>query len=166
MQRAISEGDVSGDAATAGAAARAVDGVMSVNLGRAGTGEPAGALSGPHRLKPVPAKLSLSSRRCLHSAPPRDALRARRVGEPQQQIAVAWTRRAEADEIAAAKLVERAQQMMLIREPAFVLRDDGAIAVGADPERIASFAAATDVDGVRRHACVVLVENPAHPTGS
>ena len=35
---------------------------MSMNLGRAETGEPAGALSGPHRLKPVPAELSLSSR--------------------------------------------------------------------------------------------------------
>src|SRR5579884_1470985 len=38
MQRAISEGDASGDAATAGAVARPVDGVMSVNLSESGDG--------------------------------------------------------------------------------------------------------------------------------
>jgi hypothetical protein len=64
---------------------------------------------------------------------------------------VAWKRRAEANEVAPAQLVERAQQMVLIREPAFVLRDDGgAIAVWADPERIAPFAAAADIDGPGR----------------
>ena len=52
---------------------------------------------------------------------------------------------------------------MLVGEPALVLRDDGgAVAVGADPERIAPFLAAPDIDGARRHACVMLVENPAH----
>src|SRR5690606_24685633 len=38
MPQAISEGDASGDAATAGAVARPVDGVMSVNLSESGNG--------------------------------------------------------------------------------------------------------------------------------
>ena len=100
--------------------------------------EPPGALSRPDRLKPVPADLSLSSCRRLHGAPPRDARFPRRIRDPQQQIAVARPRCAEADEIASAKFVERAQEMMLVGEPALVLRDDGgAVAVGADAERIA-----------------------------
>src|SRR6185437_13692694 len=125
--------------------------------------EPPEALSRPDRLKPVPAVLSLSSRRRLHGAPPRDARVVRRVREPQQQIAVAGPRRAEADEIAPAKLIERAQEIMLIGKPAFVSCDHcGAVAIGADAERIAPFAPATDVDGARRHACMMLVENAAH----
>jgi hypothetical protein len=57
-------------------------------------------------------------------------------------------RRAETDEVAAAQLVERAQQMMLVAKPACVFRDDGgAIAVRADAERIAPLAAAADSDG-------------------
>jgi hypothetical protein len=65
--------------------------------------------------------------------------------------------------MAAAELVERAQELMLIGKPALVLCDyRDAVAVGADPERIAPPAAATDVDGARRHACMMLVENPAH----
>ncbi len=57
-------------------------------------------------------------------------------------------RRAEADEIAAAQLVERAQQMMLVAKPACVFRDDGgAIAVRTDAERIAPLAVAADSDG-------------------
>ena len=51
-------------------------------------------------------------------------------------------RRAEADEIAAAQLVERPQQMMLVAQPAFVFRDyGGAVAIRADVERISPFAA-------------------------
>ncbi len=137
--------------------------VMKETSGERERAEPPGALSRPDRLKPVPADLSLSSRRRLHGAPPRDARVARGIREPQQQIAVAGPRRAEADEIAAAKLVERAQEMMLIGKPALVLCDHrDAVAVGTDPERIAPFAAATDVDGARRHACMMLIENPAH----
>jgi hypothetical protein len=56
-------------------------------------------------------------------------------------------RRAEANEIAAAKLVERPQQMMLIGQPALIFaNDDRAIPVPPDPERIAPFAASTDID--------------------
>ncbi len=75
---------------------------------------------------------------------------------------MAGERRAEADEVATAQLVERAQQMVLICEPAFVLHDDGGpIAVGANPKRIAPFAAATDVDGSGWNASHSLVENLA-----
>jgi len=53
--------------------------------------------------------------------------------------------------------------MMLIGKPAFVLGDDGgAIAVGADAERIAPLAAPADVDGPDRHADLAFVQNPAH----
>ncbi len=62
----------------------------------------------PHRLKPVPAALFLSSRRRLHGAPPRNPLLAGGVRQSTQEIAVAGKRRAEADEIAAMQLVERA----------------------------------------------------------
>jgi hypothetical protein len=59
---------------------------------------------------------------------------------------VASARRAEAHEIASAQFIERAQQMVLVCQPSFVLGDDGrAIAVAANPERIAPFAAAADV---------------------
>ena len=52
--------------------------------------------------------------------------------------------------------------MMLTGEPALVFCDDcGAVAVGPDPERISPLAAAADIDGVRRHACMMLVENMA-----
>ncbi len=61
---------------------------------------------------------------------------------------MAGKRRAKADEVAAAQLVERAQEIVLIRQPAFMLRDDGGpIAVRADPERIAPLRAASVVDG-------------------
>ena len=54
---------------------------------------------------------------------------------------------AEADEVVAAQLIECAQQMMLIAQPAFIFCDDGrTVAVGAYPERITPFAAAADVD--------------------
>jgi hypothetical protein len=97
------------------------------------------------------------------TAPPRDPVVAGCVGKPQQQIAVACERRAEADEVMAVQLVERAQQMMLIAQPAFVFRDDGrTVAVRAYPERIAPFAPAADVDGTRGNAGIALVENPAH----
>src|SRR5574337_950331 len=78
--------------------------------------------------------------------PPRDPLVAAGIGQPTQEIAMARKRRAETDEVATAQLVEHAQQMVLIREPAFVLRDHGGpIAVGANPKRIAPFAAAADI---------------------
>jgi small-conductance mechanosensitive channel len=70
---------------------------------------------------------------------------------------------AEAQQILAAKLVERAQQVMLVAQPASVLRDDGrTIAVDANPERIAPLAAAPDVDRAVVPASRALVENPAH----
>src|ERR1700730_6056364 len=65
------------------------------------------------RARPPPGPaLPLISASCrgLDRAPPRDALLARGVGEPQQEIAVARVRRAEADEIVPAQFVERAQQ--------------------------------------------------------
>ena len=62
-----------------------------------------------------------------------------------------------------AKLVERAQQVMLVAQPASMFRDDGrTIAVDANPERIAPLAAAPDVDRAVVPASRVLVENPAH----
>ena len=64
-------------AASDGAAERAaaeIEGfVMKETSGERERAEPPGALSRPDRLKPVPAVLSLSSRRRLHGAPPRDA---------------------------------------------------------------------------------------------
>ena len=75
---------------------------------------------------------------------------------------MAWLRRAEAKNIAGPQFVERAQKLMLIRQPALVLGDARrAIAIGSNPERISPLAAAADIDGVRRHACMMLVENMA-----
>jgi hypothetical protein len=71
---------------------------------------------------------------------------------------VSCRRRAEALQILAAKLVERAQQVMLILQPAGVLGDDGGtIAIDADPKRVAPFAAAPDVDraGCLPAACLL-----------
>jgi hypothetical protein len=97
------------------------------------------------------------------TAPPRDPVFAGCVGKPQQQIAVAGERRAEADEVMAAQFVQCAQEMVLIAQPAFVFPYDGrAVAVRAYPERIAPFAPAADVDGTRGNAGIALVENPAH----
>jgi hypothetical protein len=97
------------------------------------------------------------------AAPPCDPIFAGCVGKPQQQIAMACQRGTEADQIMAAQFVERAQQMMLIAQPAFAFRYDGrTIAVRAYPERIAPFAAAADVDGTCGNAWLAFVENPAH----
>ena len=52
---------------------------MKETSGERERAEPPGALSRPDRLKPVPADLSLSSRRRLHGAPPRDPRVARGV---------------------------------------------------------------------------------------
>ena len=72
-------------------------------------------------------------------------------------------RRAEADEIATAQFVERTQKIMLIAQPALVFRDHGrAVAVRANPERVAPLAATADVDGARGDAGVVFIENSAH----
>jgi hypothetical protein len=50
---------------------------------------------------------------------------------------VARRRRAEAQQILAAKFVERAKQMMLIPQPAGMLGDDRrTIAINADPKRL------------------------------
>jgi hypothetical protein len=50
---------------------------------------------------------------------------------------VACRRRAETQQILAVKFVERAQQMMLIPQPAGMLGDDGrTIAIDADPKRV------------------------------
>src|SRR5437764_14920095 len=111
---AVAADAAAGDGAAERVAAELEGFVMKETSGERGRAEPPGSLSRPDRLKPVPAVLSLSSRRRLHGTPPRDARVARGVREPQQQIAVAGPRRAEADEIAPAKLVERAQEMMLI----------------------------------------------------
>jgi hypothetical protein len=87
------------------------------------------------------------------TAPPRDPVFAGSVGEPEQQIAMACERRAEANEVMITQFVECTQQMMLIAQPAFVFRyDDRTVAVRADPKRIAPFAAAADVDGTSRNA--------------
>jgi len=110
----------------------------------------------------VPALLSLSWHG-LGGAPPRDAHLARGVGKPQQEMAVAGARRAEAHQIASAQFIERTQQMVLVHQPSLVLGDDGrTVAVAADPKWVAPFAATSDVDGGCRNACVMLVENPAH----
>jgi hypothetical protein len=101
------------------------------------------------------------------SAPPRDPLVAPGVGEPQQQIAMTGERRAEANEVAAAQLVERPQKVMLVAQPAIVFRNDGgAVTIRADAERISPFAAAADIDRSSRHAGFMLVENPAHRSSS
>lgn len=96
------------------------------------------------------------------AAPPPDPAFAGCVGEPFQKIAVACERRAEADEVVPAQIVECTQQMMLIAKPTFVFCDDArTVAVRAYPERIAPFAAAADVEGPYRNAGAALVENPA-----
>jgi len=87
------------------------------------------------------------------AAPPRDPVFAGCIGKPQQEIAVACKRCAEADEIVPAQFVKFTQQMVLIAQPALMLGNDGrTIAVRADPERIAPFAPAADVDGTCRNA--------------
>src|ERR1700738_352113 len=99
----------------------------------------------------------------LAAPPPGYPHIARRIGEPQQQIAVARPRRTPADEIATPQLVQGAQELMLIRKPELVFYYHGcAIAVGTDPERMAPLAAAADINRARGHACVMFVENPAH----
>lgn len=65
---------------------------------------------------------------------------------------------AEAYEVPAAQLAQIAQEMVLIAQPRLVLRDHGgAVAVAADPVRIAPFAAAADEDGVHLGIAAVLV---------
>jgi hypothetical protein len=57
--------------------------------------------------------------------------------------------------------------MLLLGKPTLVLCDDRhAFAVSADPERIAPFRATPDIDGIRRHAYMMLVENLAHRIAS
>jgi len=58
------------------------------------------------------------------TAPPRDPVLAGCVGEPQQKIAIACERCAEADEVVPAQFVERMQQMVLIAQPTLILCDD------------------------------------------
>jgi hypothetical protein len=97
------------------------------------------------------------------TAPPRDPVFAGCVGKPEQEIAMACERCAEADEVVPAQLVECTQQMMLIAQPALIFCDDArAVTVRPDPEGIAPFAAATDVDGLSWNTGAALIENPAH----
>lgn len=52
-----------------------------------------------------------------------------------------------------AQFVEPTQQMVLIAQPALMLANYGrAVTVRPDPERIAPFAAAADVNGTSRNA--------------
>ena len=70
--------------------------------------------------------------------------------------------RAKVRQIAAAQFITRAQQMLLAAEPALVFFDYCcAIAVNPDPNRIAPFAASSDVDCSGVAACRVLVQNLA-----
>jgi hypothetical protein len=76
---------------------------------------------------------------------------------------MARQRCAEADQIASAQFVKRAQQFMLILQPSFMLGNNAcAITIGADPERIAPFAAPADIKRAGWHPCLMLVENLAH----
>jgi hypothetical protein len=111
----------------------------------------------------VPATLSLYGAPAFRCAPPRDARVTCGVCEPQQQISVTWPRRTETEEIATSKFIERTQEIVLICEPALVFCDDlRTVPVAADDKTVAPLAAATDVDGTRRHTCVMLIENSAH----
>ena len=81
------------------------------------------------------------------AAPPCDPVFAGYIGKPQPEITTACERRTQADEVVPAQLVERAQQMVLIAQPALLFCDDGrTVAVGAYPELINPFGAASDVD--------------------
>jgi hypothetical protein len=77
-----------------------------------------------------------TTRSCIH----------RMRWQATQEIAMACERRRGHD-VVAAQLIECAQQVMLIAQPAFLFCDDGrTVAVGAYPERINPFGAASDVD--------------------
>ena len=80
------------------------------------------------------------------TAPPRDPVFAGCVGKPRKRSR--WhASGAEAHDVVAAQLIECAQQVMLIAQPAFLFCDDGrTVAVGVYPERINPFGAASDVD--------------------
>ena len=80
------------------------------------------------------------------TAPPRDPVFAGCVGKPCKRSR--WhASGAEAHDVVAAQLIECAQQVMLIAQPAFLFCDDGrTVAVGAYPELINPFGAASDVD--------------------
>ena len=76
---------------------------------------------------------------------------------------MACSRRAEANEIATSKFVERAQEMMLIGQPTLIFGDDGnTVAVGPYSERIGPFAPSSDIDRAGQRADLMLVKNPAH----
>src|SRR5450432_334461 len=77
--------------------------------------------------------------------PPGDPLFARSVGEPKQQIAVTRGRRAPAHQVFAGKFDERAADDSGCAASARVWRRPRAIAVIANPKRIAPLAAAPDV---------------------
>jgi len=91
------------------------------SLGRAGIGEP-GALSlGPHRLKPVPAALFLSSRRRLHGAP--HAIRTSRSHSPTDAGGRRGREAAHRSRRGRGRAAHRAaQQIVLIRQPSFMFR--------------------------------------------
>jgi hypothetical protein len=81
-RRGLTADAAAGDGAAERAGAELEGFVMKETSGERERAEPPGALSRPDRLKPVPAVLSLSSRRRLHGAPPRDTRVARGVREP------------------------------------------------------------------------------------
>ena len=86
-----------------------------------------------------------------------------------------WLGRAPAYEMTAAKAIELRQKTWLLRDPAFVFRDDvRAASVLADHERIAPDARSADVDGVRdgstellliQHLRCVVLHCSAFPLG-
>jgi len=105
----------------------------------------------------------LIQRARLSAAPPGDPIFASCIRKPQEQIAMARHRSAKAHQIASAQFIERPQQFVLIAQPGFMLCDDGCtITVCANPEWIAPFAAAADINCAGWHACLMLVENLAH----
>ena len=59
------------------------------------------------------------------AAPPRDPVFAGCVGEPQQEIAMACERCAEADEVVLVQFVECLQQLVLIAQPSLMFCNDG-----------------------------------------
>ena len=72
---------------------------------------------------------------------------------------MAGLRRAKARKILAAQFVQRAQKIVPIAQPCGVAGNHRrAVAVGADPKRIAPLAAAADIDGSRwRTVALMLV---------
>lgn len=72
---------------------------------------------------------------------------------------------AEADQIAPAQFVQRAQQMMLRSQPPLIFRNYRCpVAVASNDEWIAPFRTAADVDRIARQPNMVAIEDMAHVT--